>query len=106
MKSGLASRQPPRPSTQREAVPAGGDPPATTVARRGDRAKTRARPVPAILFVDDGPLTPFVQLAVVLRRSGYRTIRVTTAPHSIGSSITRRIAFDRELHVKRAALVI
>jgi carbamoylphosphate synthase large subunit len=104
MKSGLASRQPPRPSTQREAVPAGGDPPATTVARRGDRAKTRARPVPAILFVDDGPLTPFVQLAVVLRRSGYRTIRVTTTPHSIGSSITRRIAFDRELHVKRAAL--
>jgi hypothetical protein len=104
MKSGLASRQQPRTSAQRVLVPANVDPPATTGARRDDRGRTRARPVPAVLFVDDALLTPFVQLAVVLRRSGYRTIRVTTAARSAGSTLTRRIAFDRVLHVKRDAL--
>src|SRR5580658_110377 len=71
---------------------------ATEPGTRADRA------VPAILFVDDGQLVPFVQLAVALRRSGYRTIRVTTARRSLGSSLTRRIAFDRVLRLERAAL--
>jgi hypothetical protein len=61
--------------------------------------------VPAILFVDGGALVPFVQLAVALRRWGYRTIRVTTAQRSIGSSYTRRLAFDRIVYLDRAALV-
>ncbi len=54
---------------------------------------------PAVAFVDDGALTPFVQLAVALRRAGYRTVRVTTARRSIGSAFTRRFAFDRLCHV-------
>ena len=45
---------------------------------------------PAVLFVDAGSLIPFVQLAVALRRWGYRTIRVTTAKRSLGSSLTAR----------------
>ena len=51
-----------------------------------------------MLFVDDGTLAPFVQLATSLRRSGWRTIRVTTAPRSIGSIYTASFAFDRVAH--------
>ena len=104
MTSGLDARQRARPTGLPNATPTDGDGPAAAGAAHGDRDKTRARPVPAILFVDDGSLTPFVQLAVVLRRSGYRTIRVTTASHTVGSSLTRRIAFDRVLYLKRPAL--
>ncbi len=54
---------------------------------------------PAVAFVDDGGLTPFVQLATALRRAGYRTLRVTTAPTTMGAAVTRRFAFDRVWHV-------
>jgi len=73
--------------------------------RHEDGAVTKPLPsLPAVLFVDDRSLVPFVQLALFLRRSGYRTIRVTTAGRTFGSSLTRRIAFDRLLHLERSAL--
>jgi hypothetical protein len=58
----------------------------------------------AVLFVDGGAIVPFVQLAVALRRWGYRTIRVTSARRSIGSWYTGRLAFDRVLYLEQSEL--
>jgi hypothetical protein len=49
-------------------------------------------------------LVPFVQLAVALCRWGYRTVRVTTARRSLGSSLTARIAFDRVVYLDPTSL--
>jgi hypothetical protein len=54
---------------------------------------------PAVLFVDDRVVTPFVQLAVLLRRAGFRTIRVTTQRSVLSDLRLRRFAFDRSLHL-------
>jgi ATP-grasp domain len=89
----------PRPSIVGALAPADVD----LVSTAGAPARS-PRGNPAVLFVDGGALAPFVQLAVALRRWGYRTIRVTTAHRSIGSSFTRRFAFDRVLYVNREAL--
>src|SRR5580658_10326849 len=78
-----------------------------TVAPRDAPSDPPTRPSrrqPSVLFVDDGPLAPFVQLAVMVRRFGYRTIRITTAPRTLGSALTRRVAFDRVLYVQQAGL--
>jgi hypothetical protein len=74
----------------------------TTGAETTDRRGRLGRP--AVLFVDDGPLAPFVQLATFLRRSGWRTIRVTTAPRSIGSLYTASFAFDRAVYTDAAGI--
>lgn len=87
MRLGNHRRTPPQP-----------DRPDDSLARRSARLN------PTVLFVDTGILAPFVQLAVALRRWGYRTIRVTTARRSLGSSLTARIAFDRVLYLDPAAL--
>src|SRR5580658_5079891 len=105
MKPGLAARRALPPDRTPAPISTAVERPLSISATpESGRTEGRARRVPAVLFVDDRPLVPFVQLAVVLRRSGYRTIRVTTAPRSIGASLTRRIAFDRVLHVRTAAL--
>jgi hypothetical protein len=105
MESGLAARPRPSPTELPEGIPTDCAAAPTTGASRDDHGKPpQARQIPAILFVDDASLTPFIQLAVVLRRSGYRTIRVTTASRSVASSLMRRVAFDRVLYVERAAL--
>ncbi|MGH9047878.1 MAG: hypothetical protein ACRDVW_11295, partial [Acidimicrobiales bacterium] len=68
-------------------------------------ARARSAPgKPAVLFVDGGVLAPFIQLAVALRRWGYRTIRVTTSRRTLGARLTRRLAFDRVLHIDPAEL--
>jgi hypothetical protein len=105
MKPGLVARQAAVPQTRpATGVSTNGAAPAPAHGVVEEPRTRRDRAVPAVLFVDDGPLFPFVQLAVALRRSGYRTIRVTTARRSLGSSLTRRIAFDRVLHLQRATL--
>ena len=74
----------PRGEPPPEPVATNGTGPGATHGLAAPPGSRRARAVPAVLFVDDGPLVPFVQLAVALRRSGYRTIRVTTARRSSG----------------------
>jgi D-ala D-ala ligase C-terminus len=59
---------------------------------------------PAVLFVDECVVVPFVQLAVMLRRAGYRTIRVTTRRSRIESARLHRVAYDRVLRVSRPDL--
>jgi hypothetical protein len=52
---------------------------------------------PTVLFVEDGGWESFVQLAVGIRRAGIRTIRVTTSPRSLASSLS---LFDRTIHLR------
>jgi hypothetical protein len=66
-----------------------------TLEMEDARTGRRSMQDPAVLFVDDGLVPAFVQLAVALRRAGYRTIRVTTAGSWSDFLGLRRVAFDR-----------
>lgn len=73
--------------------------PLVTLAAQNAQRFPRSGHTPAVVFVDEGLMTPFVQLAVMLRRAGYRTVRVTTSNSPENSFLLRLIAFDRVIHV-------
>jgi hypothetical protein len=57
-----------------------------------------------VVLVDHTRWGTFSQLSAFVRRSGFRTIRVTTSPDSWYNGVVDRLLFDRVIHVDAAGL--